>query len=182
MPPLPTCCVDSSPLRTARLNLEPLRAAHAEEAWPHLDDERLWSFFPSLRPQSLEELRSTYARRERGYPGTDCRQIWGNWLLRTRTGGALAGDVQATIFPQERYALIAYAVYPDYQRRGLAREAVAELIDHLFRTHRVERIIAEMDVRNVASYRLVESLGFVRLETNDDEYVYQLTGRIDANA
>ncbi|MGZ3496063.1 MAG: GNAT family N-acetyltransferase [Vulcanimicrobiaceae bacterium] len=161
-------------MRTARLDLEPVSIAHADEAWPYVDDERLWSFFPMLRPRSLEQLREIYARRERGYAGADGEQIWGNWILRTRVERQLVGDVQATIFPKQRSALVAYATYPGYQRRGYAREAVAALIEHLFEAHDLERILAEMDVRNVASYRLVESLGFARVEMREGEYVYEL--------
>ena len=44
--------------------------------------------------------------------------------------------------------------------RGLGREAVRLLTDHLFATETVERVGATSDVENVASYRLLEGLGF----------------------
>jgi len=47
--------------------------------------------------------------------------------------------------------------------QGFGREAVRLLTDHLFASSRVERVGATCDVENVASYRLVEGLGF-RLE------------------
>jgi [ribosomal protein S5]-alanine N-acetyltransferase len=52
---------------------------------------------------------------------------------------------------------------PNLRGRGLGREAVRLLVDHLFRTRSVERVGATCDVENVPSYRLVEGLGF-RLE------------------
>jgi ribosomal-protein-alanine N-acetyltransferase len=174
MQPSPISSVNRRPLRTARLDLEPLRVAHADEAWPRLNDDRMWIFFPELRPQSLKQLRDIYARRERGYAGTDAAQIWANWLARDRTSKELIGDVQATIFPRERNARIAYAVYPLHQRRGYAREAVTALIEHLRAAHHVRRIVAEMDVRNVASYRLAESLGFTRAGMREGELEYEL--------
>jgi [ribosomal protein S5]-alanine N-acetyltransferase len=48
----------------------------------------------------------------------------------------------------------------DARGHGVGREAVGLLVDHLFRTSSVERIGATCDVENVASYRLVEGLGF----------------------
>jgi [ribosomal protein S5]-alanine N-acetyltransferase len=52
---------------------------------------------------------------------------------------------------------------PNLRGRGIGREAVGLLVDHLFRTRSVERVGATCDVENVPSYRLVEGLGF-RLE------------------
>jgi RimJ/RimL family protein N-acetyltransferase len=49
---------------------------------------------------------------------------------------------------------------PAVRGQGLGREAVGLLVDHLFGTLSVERVGATCDVENVASYRLVERLGF----------------------
>ena len=51
----------------------------------------------------------------------------------------------------------------DARGLGLGREAVGLLVGHLFATTPVERVGATCDVENVASYRLLEGLGF-RLE------------------
>lgn len=44
--------------------------------------------------------------------------------------------------------------------RGLGRESVRLLTDHLFTASAVERVGATCDVENVPSYRLLEGLGF----------------------
>ena len=46
--------------------------------------------------------------------------------------------------------------------RGYAREAVAAVIDHAFRSLGLRRIEADVDPRNETSIRLLEGLGFVR--------------------
>ncbi len=45
---------------------------------------------------------------------------------------------------------------------GYGREAVALLVDHLYATTALERVGATCDTENVASYRLLEGLGFRR--------------------
>ncbi len=168
------------PLQTARLDLEPLQASHADEAWPQLNDERMWTYFMNLRPQTIEELRELYRKWEIGSP--DPGERWLNWLCRARSTHELTGSMQATVLPQERAAYIAYAVYRTHQRQGYAREACEAVIAYLRETYNVEQIFAEMDVRNAPSYRLAESLGFKRIETRaaehgeltSDEYVYEL--------
>lgn len=159
-------------LETERLLLEPVRAAHAEEAWPQVDDERMWSYFPEKRPQTRDDLRRLYQKWESGSPSPD--QIWHNWMCRERSSGALAGSMQSTVLPGEHAAYIAYAIYPAFQQKGYAREASAAVIDYVRKTYGVNVFYAEMDVRNEASYRLAESLGFERERERDGEYRYEL--------
>lgn len=170
-------------LHTQHLDLEPVRAAHAQEAWPQLDDDRMWRYFPALRPATTNDLRRLYEKWERGSPEPE--QVWLNWLCRERSLGFLAGSMQATVFPQRRTAYVAYAIYPAHQRKGYAREAVRTIIAYVGKTYRVKRFVAQMDTRNEPSFRLVEALGFVRIGTRRatdlgqgsgaHEYSYELT-------
>jgi RimJ/RimL family protein N-acetyltransferase len=159
-------------LQTARLTLEPVRASHAREIWPQLDDERMWRYFPSLRPATVADLQRLYEKWERGSRVDG--EVWLNWLCRERSQGVLVAGMQATVHTRERIAYLAYAVYPLHQRKGYAREAAQSVIAHVKERCGVERFFAEMDTRNEASYRFAESLGFTRVETHDGEYVYEL--------
>ena len=160
------------PLQTARLDLEAVHPSHAQEAWPLLDDDRMWSYFPEIRPASRDDLRRLYQKWERGSPSP--AEIWHNWMCRERAGGALAGNMQSTVLPAQRAAYIAYAIYPRFQHQGYAREACLAIIAFVRETYAVERIWAEMDVRNEASFRLAESMGFTRVTERDGEYRYEL--------
>ncbi len=162
--------------------MERILPEHADETWPQLNDPLLWLFFPSLRPISKAALREWYERRAREHPGD---QIWENWACRLRSSGKLVGEVQATIFASERVAYIAYMIYRVHQRQGFAREAAAAVVEHVRIEHGAMRVFAEMDVRNTASIRVAESLGFARVETRlcverasagelCDEYLYEL--------
>lgn len=157
--------------------MEPITPEHADEVWPHVDDARMWEFFPHLRPRSREDLRRTYERWSRGYREPDGAQNWENWLLRRKLDARLVGSAQLTILPRSRMAYVAYSVYAAERRRGYGREAVQKLIEHSRSAHTIDKLYAEMDVRNEASYRLAESLGFQRVEHipgATDEYLYQL--------
>jgi ribosomal-protein-alanine N-acetyltransferase len=46
--------------------------------------------------------------------------------------------------------------------KGLGRQAVAELVQHLFESRPIPRVGATTDIENVRSYRLLEGLGFAR--------------------
>jgi len=170
-------------IKTARLDLEPIAPRHADEAWPHLDDPRMWTFFPSLRPKSCENLRAIYELWTN--PGHVQGEVRENWACRDQRTGELVGTMQATTFPARAVSYIAYGIFVAFQRQGYAREGVAAVVAHLRDKHKVKQIFAEMDTRNVASFRIAESLGFRRAETRravdrghgvaGDEYLYVFT-------
>ncbi len=73
-------------------------------------------------------------------------------------------------------------IYVPCQRRGYAHEAAAAVIGHLREMHGVQRILADVSTRNIASIRVLESLGFSRTSERDAghgreagrEFVYAL--------
>ena len=56
---------------------------------------------------------------------------------------------------------VAWAVHPSYQRRGLAFEAMASVVDYAFAERDCARLVAITDPKNRASRALMERLGFV---------------------
>lgn len=57
---------------------------------------------------------------------------------------------------------VGYILHPDVWGRGLASEALAAVIDHVFATRDLDALNADVDPDNAASIRLLERLGFVR--------------------
>lgn len=56
---------------------------------------------------------------------------------------------------------VGYIVNKNYQRRGIAAEAIRAVMKNAF-SNEVHRIFAECDPRNDCSWKLLESLGFER--------------------
>jgi len=141
----------------------------------------MWTYFPALRPATIDDLRRLYERWERGSPDTD--EIWLNWICRLRASGSPIGTMQATVRKPD-VAYVAYAIFPAFQRKRYAAEAIREINSYLHSGFGCKRIRAEMDARNTPSLRLIESLGFERIETHTapdlgqghatDEYLYEL--------
>jgi len=57
---------------------------------------------------------------------------------------------------------IGYILHPDHWGLGIAAEAVGASINHVFSTHALDELIADVDPGNAASIRLLERLGFVQ--------------------
>ena len=122
---------DVAPLRTQRLDLEPLRVEHAEEMAAVLDDEQLYVFIGGS-PPTVDDLRERYRRQVVGR-SADGTQRWFNWILRRRQDGHAVGFVQATTTsgPDSPAAEVAWVVGTAYQGHGYAGEASRAMVSRL---------------------------------------------------
>jgi [ribosomal protein S5]-alanine N-acetyltransferase len=156
-------------LRTARLILEPLTVDHADLLFDGLSDPALYEFIPPEPPRSLEEKRAHFARILRG-PRDDPDELWRNWAVKITATGRYAGMIETSLFPGDR-AHLAYFIFASVQRQGFAKEACEAVLEHLAAAYSVKTVVAEMDTRNAASWRLVEALGFTRvMEKRDADF------------
>ncbi|WP_019631395.1 GNAT family N-acetyltransferase [Actinomadura atramentaria] len=157
----------AAPLRTARLDLEPLAEHHADEMAAVLDDERLHVHIGGA-PLPPAELRARYARLAAG-PAPFHRQVWLNWIMRRRRDGRAIGHVQATVTPGEDGpgAAVAWTVGMPYQGFGFATEAAAAVIDRL-RAHGAARITANIHPANTASARVAARCGLHPTTARED--------------
>jgi [ribosomal protein S5]-alanine N-acetyltransferase len=169
-------------LETERLILEPLQVAHAEKLYAGLSYATLYKFILN-DPLSLAELTEKYHRILRG-PRDNNIELWRNWAVCLQDSSDYIGMIETSIFPSD-YAYLAYFMFASHYRQGYAHEACAAVLKHVRKTYNIKRVVAEMDVRNTASWRLVESLGFIRTGNklnadffkgeSSDEYFYELT-------
>lgn len=74
----------------------------------------------------------------------------------------LLGGVGALVRDEGKSREIGYWIRPDAAGRGLATEAAAALVQHAFVVDRVGWVTLHCDVRNAASARVAEKLGFRR--------------------
>ena len=86
---------------------------------------------------------------------------WYQVAVELKSTGELIGDVAfCTMIYDEKQALMGYSLAHLYWHQGYAFEAVNCLLQYLFEERGLHRVIAECDVDNIASWRLLEKLGF----------------------
>lgn len=171
-----------SNLLTPRLTLEPLSVAHADLLYDGLRDPALYEFIPVDPPATLQDKRDHYARILRG-PRDNPVELWRNWAAKITATGNYIGLIETSLFPGD-HAHLAYFIFAKAQRTGYAKEACTAVLKHIAAAHGIKHVVTEMDTRNTASWRLVESLGFVRTGEKKDadffkgstshEYCYRL--------
>lgn len=88
----------------------------------------------------------------------------GEWLqigILLRETDELIGDVALHAVPDEDSTFeIGFTVSSSNQRHGFAHEAIATLMNNLVTDAGAQKFVASTDRRNVASIKLLESLGF----------------------
>lgn len=144
---------------TRRLVVEPLAPAHAAPMFVGMSDPALFRWLDDVPPATAAALELRYTRITA--PGAGAPDRWLNWVMRRDGDGDCAGHVEVTLHPNG-VANLAYFTFARFMRQGYAREACAAVLDALRDDFGAREVVATMDVRNTASWKLVESLRFTR--------------------
>jgi RimJ/RimL family protein N-acetyltransferase len=109
--------------------------------------------------------------------------------IELQATGEMIGDIFFVVLQEEvRLARIGYSLARAHWKHGYASEAVGRMLDYMFGELCLHRVAADCDPENIASFRLLERLGFRReahfiesfpLGDNrwGDEYYYGLLER-----
>ncbi|WP_199811051.1 GNAT family N-acetyltransferase [Streptomyces sp. NRRL F-525] len=159
-------------ISTARLDLIPLSAAHAEEMAAVLSSPALHTYIGGA-PLTPAALRTRYERLVAGSP--DPAVSWLNWVIRLRSDSCFTGTVQATVTGSE--AEIAWVVGAPWQGRGLASEAARGLVSWL-EEQAVRTVVAHIHPDHRASAAVATAAGLTPSEqSQDDEIRWQRATR-----
>lgn len=156
-------------LTGSRLILEPIIPDHAALLFDAMQDPDLYRFIPQDPPLSIDLLAERY-RRLATRQSPDGREIWLNWAVRltdTAQPQPFIGYLQAGV-DQAGQGMLAYLIFTPYQQRGYAFEACTIVLNRLFEHFRCSHVDAFVDTRNIASWTLLNRLGFTRLRLIPD--------------
>ena len=136
-------------IHTARLHLRRARPDDAQamhDIFTREDAMRYWSTPP----------HETYDQTERWVEGmVNASPDTSDDFIVVHEGRVI-GKCGAWSLPE-----VGFIFHPDHWGQGFAREALEAVIAHLFRTHDLDTLTADVDPRNAASIRLLTKLGFV---------------------
>jgi len=141
------------------VRLRPLVGADVRTIFPWYNDAETVAPYDRFSVDTYDEL----VRAVEG-AAADPASLAPRYAVERRVEGDLVGVVgHYRAHPVLEWIEVWYVLgRTDVRGRGLGREAVGLLVDHLFRHESVERVGATCDVENVPSIRLLERLGFRR--------------------
>lgn len=139
---------------TDRLALRPAVLSDAAPAFDSYTANPEVSRYMTWRPHSSLAETEQFFRR--------CEEVWVKrlafpWRLSLKSDGSFAGMLEARV--KQHSVDIGYVLVPRLWRQGLMSEAVVGLIGWAMSQQEIHRVWAVCDSENVASARLLESVG-----------------------
>jgi ElaA protein len=147
------------------LEFVPLNASHAALLFDPLSPAVIYQYMQERAQTSIQTMQARYARLELGAP-SGCGEIWLNWLVRDVQTKETLGTVQATVM-RNASAEIGYVLTPSAWGRGLGTQCIQWLVKVLHSRYAMQKVTAQIDVRNIASWRAAEKAGLKRLREVD---------------
>lgn len=90
----------------------------------------------------------------------------GQWLqvaIELKETGEMIGDLGIRVKKEDpRQVIVGFTIASTHWRKGYTFEAMTCLLEYLFKELNMHRVSADCDVENIASYRILEKLGFRR--------------------
>ncbi len=148
------------PLETERIRLREFRDEDLPTLIAYRRDPDV-AQYQSWNPLTEESARQFLQALRATEPGT--RGQWYQIAIAERQSDRLLGDCALLVREDDpEQAEIGYTLARQSQGQGYGTEAVARLLDYLFGSLRLHRVIAYVDTRNTPSVALLERLAFRR--------------------
>jgi [ribosomal protein S5]-alanine N-acetyltransferase len=149
--------------RTERLVLRPAKADDLESLHAILSHPRAMAYWSSPPHESIEQTRDWLSSMIAIEPAAG-----EDFIVEYR--GEVVGKAGLWRFPE-----IGFIFHPDCWGRGLAKEALALVLERAFGVHGLPKVDADVDPRNAASLKLLQGLGF--RETGRKEHTWLVGGQ-----
>lgn len=146
-------------LTTARLALRQLRAGDAANMFRLRSDPEVMRYIPRPLARNEEDALALINM----YNDHIKKNEAINWAITEKGTDQLIGAIGFVAIRKEHFrAEIGYILHPDFQGKGMMKEALAALMDYGFNIMKLHSIEAIIDPDNTASAALLEKSGFVK--------------------
>jgi ribosomal-protein-alanine N-acetyltransferase len=142
-------------LRTERLTLRPFEITDADDVFNYARDREFGRYLPVPDPYTRADAEQ--------YVAIQVEADWSKQVsLAIDYQGSVVGGIDIRIDAADRNAGMGYALARPLWGRGLVTEAAQAVIALAFAEYGLHKVWAHADVRNTASWRVMEKLGMSR--------------------
>ncbi len=146
-------------MKTQRLNLRVLKPDDAEFMFRLMNTAKFHQYIGDRGVHSVDEARKYIEERmaaeldDKGFV---------NYLMKEQESGRAVGTCSLHNRRGVEGIDIGYALLPEFEGKGYAREGARAMIELAFEKHGLEKVSAITSDKNQRSYGLLEKLGFRR--------------------
>jgi RimJ/RimL family protein N-acetyltransferase len=156
-------------LETKRLIMRPISENDCQQIFSYRSDAETMRF-QSWIPNNIGDVREFIKNKVASI--FNLADTWFQLVIVNKENGAIMGDIGVHfIGPENQQAELGCTLAKAQQRKGIATEALATVIDHLFSKFDKHRVFCSIDPENKPSISLVEGLGF-RKEAHFKESIF----------
>ena len=145
-------------IETQRLYLRNYRMTDFEDIMNYFSNEEV-SKYEDFYPMTEAEVRNII---------DEWKDMDNRLVAECKTTHTVIGSIGYWT-DDEGHHCIDYDFNPSYSGKGYATEAGKALIEFLFETLNIDAVFGDCDVRNISSWKLLERLGFRRIQQLDNQ-------------
>ena len=142
-------------IETERLRLRPMRASDVPALREWMADRSVYAYWGKGPSRTDKDPALMFQKPEKPTKSFHLG-------IEERESGKVVGDLWVHLIVNDRMASVAIRLAPSRQGLGYGTEALSAMVRFCFENTELRRLCAEVDVRNVASWRMLEKCGFVR--------------------
>jgi [ribosomal protein S5]-alanine N-acetyltransferase len=133
------------------------------------NDPGINEYTDTKRDESLEETKSYIAKMNKGVD----ENKWIIWAIEHRQAKKVIGSISIwNINLEQKSAELGYGIIPEYQGRGLMKEALLSAADYGFNVMNLRALEAYTEENNIKSIKLLKGCKFEEVNRVDDEGYY----------
>ena len=142
-------------MQTERLLLRPFELQDVDDIYAYASDPEFGQYLPSPRPYTYSDAAKFVAQ-----------QVLWEWTIRPHFAivldGRVIGGTGLRVSERDQIGELGYAIARIHWGQGITTEASRAVMDWGFRTLALHKVFARADLRNEASWRVMEKLGMTR--------------------
>ena len=143
-------------INTKRLTLRPIRLGDEEAIHEYAGDKSITMMF-FLPNETFEETCDFVRKNAKEWESEDQTDFEFVILYEGRIVGGCDADLSHS--EDRSYATLGWIINKQYRNRGFASEAAAALLDFAFEKLGIEKVYAQCDTENPASYKVMKNIG-----------------------
>ena len=154
-------------LKTQRLTLRQLVDVDASQIFALRSNDQVNRYLGRTPSKSIDDAETFIAAINQT---VESRQAL-YWAIELNTSGKLIGTICLFGFTNDNSeAEIGYELLPDFQGKGIMKEAASSVIEYSIRDLKLKSIKAYTHAENQSSTKLLEKLNFKKHEIVDDNF------------
>ncbi len=142
-------------IKTERLILRPMSSSDIPALTQWLSDSELYTYWRKGPSRAEKDPKLLFEKQERPVRSFHLG-------IATKENDHVVGDVYVFQIQNNRMANVAIRIRRPYQSNGYGKESLLAITRFCFTHTELKRLQAEVDIRNAASWQMMEKCGYIR--------------------